>query len=147
MPNKYSVYMHDTNHKEHFSRDYRFESSGCARVAEVRDLAVWLLADNGGWSRKEIDAAITTGERKTINLKHKVPVAWVYFTGWVTKDDVVHFRDDVYDRDDDEPSVPIASLSPTQTAARTSGGFVLQSAETGPPARPPVKQISHLDSQ
>jgi murein L,D-transpeptidase YcbB/YkuD len=148
MPNKYSVYMHDTNHKEHFSRDYRFESSGCARVAEVRDLAVWLLADNGGWSRKEVDAAIATGERKTINLKHKVPVAWIYFTGWVTKDDVVHFRDDIYDRDDDEPKVPVASLRPMQTAARTSGGFVLQSAETTPlPARPPVRQVSHLDSQ
>jgi murein L,D-transpeptidase YcbB/YkuD len=147
MPNKYSVYMHDTNHKEHFSRDYRFESSGCARVAEVRDLAVWLLADNGGWGRKEVDAAIATGERKTVNLKHKVPVAWIYFTGWVTKDDVIHFRDDIYDRDDDEPKVPIASLTPVQTAARTSGGFVLQSAETKPAARPAVKQISHLDSQ
>ena len=53
----------------------------------------------------------------------------------------------VYDRDDDEPKVPIASLTPVQTAARTSGGFVLQSAETKPAARPAVKQISHLDSQ
>jgi murein L,D-transpeptidase YcbB/YkuD len=140
MPNKYSVYMHDTNHKEHFSRDYRFESSGCARVAEVRDLAVWLLADNPGWGRKEIDAAIATGDRRTINLAHKVPVAWVYFTGWVTKDDVVHFRDDVYDHDDDE--VKVSGLSPMQTAARSGGGFVLQSA-----AKPALKEVSYLDSR
>ena len=39
---------------------------------------------------------------KTVNLAHKVPVAWVYFTGWVTRDDIVHFRDDVYDHDDDD---------------------------------------------
>lgn len=142
MPNKYAVYMHDTNHKEHFSRDYRFESSGCARVAEVRDLAVWLLADNGGWSRKEVDAAIATGDRKTINLKHKVPVAWVYFTGWVTRDDLVHFRDDVYDHDDDPVKLPLASMTPAQIAARTSGGFVVQ-----PGARTEVRQVSHLDSR
>ena len=145
MPNKYAVYMHDTNHKEHFSRDYRFESSGCARVAEVRDLAVWLLADNPGWGRKEVDAAIATGDRKTINLTHKVPVAWVYFTGWVTKDDIVHFRDDIYDHDDDPVKTPVAALTPVQTAARSAGGFVLQSADG--PARVAVKQVSHLDSR
>jgi murein L,D-transpeptidase YcbB/YkuD len=142
MPNKYSVYMHDTNHKEHFSRDYRFESSGCARVAEVRDLAVWLLADNPGWSRKQLDAAIETGQRRTVTLTHKVPVAWVYFTGWVTGDDIVHFRDDVYDHDDDPAKVPVASLTPVQAAARSGGGFVLQSA--GPRE---IRQVSHLDSQ
>ena len=48
MPNPHAVYMHDTNHKEHFSADHRFHSSGCARVAEVRDLAAWLLEDNRG---------------------------------------------------------------------------------------------------
>ncbi len=145
MPNKYAVYMHDTNHKEHFSKDYRFESSGCARVAEVRDLAVWLLADNPGWGRKEVDAAIATGDRKTINLTHKVPVAWVYFTGWVTRDDIVHFRDDVYDHDDDPVKTPVASLTPAQMAARSGGGFVVQSAP--PPARAAARQVSHLDSQ
>ena len=142
MPNKYAVYMHDTNHKEHFSRDYRFESSGCARVAEVRDLAAWLLADNPGWGRAAIDAAIATGDRKTISLTHKVPVAWVYFTGWVTRDDLVHFRDDVYDHDDDPVKVPVASMTPAQIAARTSGGFVVQ-----PGARREVRQVSHLDSR
>ena len=38
MPNPHSVYMHDTNHKEFFSADYRFQSSGCTRVQGVRDL-------------------------------------------------------------------------------------------------------------
>ena len=52
MPNQHSVYMHDTNHKNLFSKDYRFQSSGCARVEDVRDLAAWLLEDNKGWDRK-----------------------------------------------------------------------------------------------
>ena len=51
MPNPYSVYMHDTSHKEFFSADYRFQSSGCTRVEDPRALAAWLLADNPGWGR------------------------------------------------------------------------------------------------
>ena len=143
MPNPHAVYMHDTNHKEFFSKDYRFHSSGCARVAEVRDLAIWLLADNPGWSRRELDAAIAKGDRRNLNLAHKVPVAWVYFTGWVTRDDVVHFRDDVYDHDDDPMKMPVASLTPVQTAARSAGGFVLQSAGE----KRAIRQVSHLDSR
>ena len=53
MPNPHSVYMHDTNHKEFFSADYRFQSSGCTRVEGVRDFAAWILKDNDGWSRKD----------------------------------------------------------------------------------------------
>ena len=54
MPNAHAVYMHDTPSKNHFSADYRFHSSGCARIADVRDLAAWLLADTG-LSRRDID--------------------------------------------------------------------------------------------
>src|SRR6266567_3065979 len=32
MPNPYSVYMHDTNQRNLFSDDYRFDSHGCSRV-------------------------------------------------------------------------------------------------------------------
>ncbi len=52
MPNSYSVYMHDTNQKNLFTNDYRFDSHGCARVDNVRDLAAWLLArDLPQWNR------------------------------------------------------------------------------------------------
>ena len=144
MPNPHSVYMHDTNHKEHFSSDHRFHSSGCARVAEVRDLAAWLLEDNAGWSRRELDAAIAKGGSQTVRLTHKVPVAWVYLTGWVTRDDLVHFRDDIYGHDVPPDRSLVASLSrpPIQTAARASG-FVLQSADS----KPVIKQVSYLDSR
>jgi hypothetical protein len=43
MPNKHAVYMHDTPSKRLFARNARFLSSGCVRVAGVRDLAAWLL--------------------------------------------------------------------------------------------------------
>ncbi len=100
MPNPYSVYMHDTNQRNLFSDDYRFDSHGCSRVDNVRDLAAWLLKDMPQWSRASIDAAITTGARQDIHLPRKVPVAWIYLTAWMTKDQTVQFRNDIYDQDE-----------------------------------------------
>src|ERR1700681_1955810 len=77
MPNSYSVYMHDTSQRNLFSDDYRFDSHGCSRVDNVRDLAAWLLKDMPQGSRASIDAAIATGQRQDIHLPKKVPVAWI----------------------------------------------------------------------
>jgi murein L,D-transpeptidase YcbB/YkuD len=101
MPNAYSVYMHDTNQRSLFSDDYRFDSHGCSRVDNVRDLAAWLLSEEmPKWNRAAIDAAIATGQRQDIALPRKVPVAWIYLTAWMTKDQTVQFRNDIYDQDE-----------------------------------------------
>jgi murein L,D-transpeptidase YcbB/YkuD len=101
MPNPYSVYMHDTNQRNLFSDDYRFDSHGCSRVDNVRDLAAWLLqAEMPQWNRAAIDAAIATGERHDIHLPKKVPVAWIYLTAWMTNDQTIQFRNDIYDQDE-----------------------------------------------
>ncbi|KJC46805.1 hypothetical protein UP09_12465 [Bradyrhizobium sp. LTSP885] len=99
MPNSYSVYMHDTNQHSLFSDDYRFDSHGCSRVDNVRDLAAWLLKDQSQWTRAAIDAAIATGQRQDVRMLKKVPVAWIYLTAWMTKDQTVQFRNDIYDQD------------------------------------------------
>jgi murein L,D-transpeptidase YcbB/YkuD len=99
MPNSYSVYMHDTNQKSLFSDDYRFDSHGCARVDNVRDLAAWLLKDLPKWNRQEIDQVIGSGQRQDIHLPQRIPVAWIYLTGWMTRDQTVQFRNDIYDQD------------------------------------------------
>jgi L,D-transpeptidase YcbB len=101
MPNPYSVYMHDTNQHNLFSDDYRFDSHGCSRVDNVRDLAAWLLQEEmPKWNRAAIDAAIATGQREDVVLPKKVPVAWVYLTAWMTKDQTIQFRSDIYDQDE-----------------------------------------------
>jgi murein L,D-transpeptidase YcbB/YkuD len=99
MPNPYSVYMHDTNQRNLFSDDYRFDSHGCSRVDNVRDLAAWLLKDQPQWNRAAIDAAIATGARQDVHLTKKIPVAWIYLTAWMTRDQTVQFRNDIYDQD------------------------------------------------
>jgi murein L,D-transpeptidase YcbB/YkuD len=100
MPNSYSVYMHDTNQRNLFNDDYRFDSHGCSRVDNVRDLAAWLLKDQPQWNRTAIDAAIATGQRHDVAVTRKVPVAWIYLTAWMTKDQTVQFRNDIYAQDE-----------------------------------------------
>ncbi len=98
MPNSEAVYLHDTPKKSLFRNDVRFNSSGCARIEGVRDLAAWLL-EGSEWTLPAIEAEIAKGERKNIPLKKQVPVAWVYLTGWQGADGLVQFRDDIYGLD------------------------------------------------
>ncbi len=98
-PNPHSVYMHDTPQQSLFSKLLRFESSGCVRVQNVRDLLTWLAKDTAGWSRRNIERTIATGERVDIKLATPVPVYFTYVTAWSTADGIVHFRDDIYRRD------------------------------------------------
>ena len=91
--------MHDTPLKNLFGEDFRFHSSGCVRVQNVRELVVWLLSGTRGWSRPEIDLLIKSGELKTARLANPVPLHWVYVTGWATADGIVQFREDIYGRD------------------------------------------------
>jgi len=142
MPNAHSVYMHDTNHKEFFSADYRFQSSGCTRVENPRDLAAWVLEETPGWSRREIDAAIAKGQKVDVRVVRKIPVAWVYLTGWATRDGTVHFRDDIYGHD--EKRELVAELKPSIATASRASGFIMQSAGTRPAD---LKPVSYLDSQ
>jgi len=98
-PNSHQVYMHDTPLKNLFGEDFRFHSSGCVRIQNVRELVNWLLGGMPGWSREEIDQVIRSGDRRDARLARPVPVYWVYVTAWATSDGVVQFRDDIYGRD------------------------------------------------
>ena len=97
--NPYGVYMHDTPAKGIFGDDYRFVSSGCMRVQNVRDYVEWLLKETPGWGREQIDEAIQSGQRVDARLSQQVPVYWVYITAWATPEGLVQFRDDIYNKD------------------------------------------------
>ncbi len=44
-PNRFTVYLHDTNHRHFFDKDFRSLSSGCVRVENPIGLAEYLLDD------------------------------------------------------------------------------------------------------
>lgn len=116
IPNPYGVYMHDTPSKGIFGDDFRFVSSGCVRVQDVRDYVAWLLKDTPNWGRDQIDEAIRSGARIDVKLAQPVNVYWVYITAWATPDGVVQFRQDIYQRDGAGPG-PLASAIPAAPLA------------------------------
>ncbi|KAJ36305.1 amidase, partial [Agrobacterium tumefaciens] len=97
--NPNNEYMHDTPQQGLFNKLMRFESSGCVRVQNVRDLTSWLLRDTPGWSRQEMERVIASRVNTPIKLAQEVPVYFVYITAWSAKDGVVQFRDDIYGKD------------------------------------------------
>jgi murein L,D-transpeptidase YcbB/YkuD len=110
IPNPHGVYMHDTPAKGIFGDDFRFVSSGCVRVQNVRDYVTWLLKDTPGWTRDQIEAAIQSGQRLDAKLAQPVNVYWTYVTAWATPDGLVQFRDDIYKRDG-LGNIPVASMA------------------------------------
>ncbi len=98
IPNKDGVYMHDTPSKGIFGDDFRFVSSGCVRVQNIRDYVAWILKETPGWDRDHIDEAIRSGGRIDAKLSAQVPVYWVYITAWAN-DGLVQFREDIYQKD------------------------------------------------
>ena len=118
IPNPYGVFMHDTNTKGVFGDDFRFISSGCVRVQNVREYITWLLKDTPGWGREQVEQAIESGKRVDATLTQPVPVYWTYITAWSTPDGLVQFRDDIYKRDG--VNVPSTISAPTPVASAES---------------------------
>lgn len=109
IPSPHGVYMHDTPAKGVFGDDFRFVSSGCMRVQNVRDYVAWLLKETPGWDRAKIDEVIASGQRVNARIANPVPCYWVYITAWATPEGGVQFRDDIYNKDGLGPT-PVASL-------------------------------------
>lgn len=98
-PSPDGVYMHDTPQQSLFDKLMRFDSSGCVRVQNVRDLVTWILRDTPGWSRQHFEQTIKTGANTPVPVTNPVPVYFTYISAWSTGDGVVQFRDDIYGRD------------------------------------------------
>jgi len=91
--NPFSIYLHDTNSKGAFAKDYRFLSHGCIRLEKPIELADLLTKGNiNDW---ELKTGKKDTESKTIKLAQKVPVFIVYMPV-VVDGEKVTFLKDVY---------------------------------------------------
>ncbi|MEM9441140.1 MAG: L,D-transpeptidase family protein, partial [Pseudomonadota bacterium] len=99
LPNEFEIYLHDTPNRTDFSENQRSFSNGCVRVADPEGLANAILRGQSGWTLDQIQEAIASGKRTQINLDDALPVQISYLTAWVDDTNRVHFRNDVYDRD------------------------------------------------
>jgi murein L,D-transpeptidase YcbB/YkuD len=97
MPNRYSVYLHDTPAQALFAQDVRAYSHGCVRVGDALGLATTLLAP--AWDRARVDALVAAGATRTIALAQPVPVYVAYFTAEPDEAGGIRYFRDVYHRD------------------------------------------------
>ncbi|QID16823.1 L,D-transpeptidase family protein [Nitrogeniibacter mangrovi] len=111
-PNPYSVYLHDTPAKALFDKPERAFSSGCIRLQRPLELALALLDDPIRWPTEALEAAITTGQTRTLTVPRQVPVRVLYLTATANADGQVDFRRDIYARD---PAVLAALQRPIAT--------------------------------
>jgi L,D-transpeptidase YcbB len=105
-PNKYAVYLHDTNQRSLFGLTYRSLSHGCVRVQEWDKLAYYIVRNDrvetaSGRPSAVADSMTAWLERKekhSIPLKNKLPVFIRYITA-EAKDGGILFYDDMYGED------------------------------------------------
>ena len=94
-PNKFSVYLHDTNARSYFGRPDRALSHGCVRVDQPFKQAEMVLGRDRGWSEARVEGMVGGGER-TVNLPRPVQVHINYFTAFVDDGGQLRLRDDIY---------------------------------------------------
>lgn len=98
-PNRHNVYLHDTPARELFTRVQRDFSSGCIRIEKPVELAEYLLDDRPEWTRDAIVTSMRSGTERTVTLTRPIPVHLLYWTSWADENGTVHFRRDIYNRD------------------------------------------------
>lgn len=97
MPNRYSIYLHDTPARALFRHPIRDFSSGCIRVERPLELASALLGDVNG-ERAGLVAELTDPSTHMLALPEPVPVYLAYLTVWTDAQGATHFRPDLYRR-------------------------------------------------
>jgi murein L,D-transpeptidase YcbB/YkuD len=96
-----SIYLHDTPDRQYFLRDQRSLSSGCIRVEQPMELALFILRHNPTpWTQERIEQLIAAADRRSVPVTQSIPVHLVYNTVWVEADGAIAFREDLYGFDD-----------------------------------------------
>ncbi len=97
LPNRYSIYLHDTPAKSLFAKDNRYFSHGCMRLQKPYDLAKWLLRSDPAWPAARIDEVLAgPAVTQHVPLVRPVPVYIFYFTAFVDEAGQVNFVPDPY---------------------------------------------------
>jgi len=102
-PNKYSVYLHDTNQRYLFANRKRALSHGCVRVQEWDKLARYILNQDGmiNTGSVPVDSMMTwlaLKEKHVIPLRKRIPLYIRYFT-CEAKDNNLVMHEDIYAED------------------------------------------------
>ncbi len=94
-PNRFSVYMHDTNMKRLFAYQQRAFSHGCIRLEQPLRLLGHLSTFYTKQKFEEVGQILKAKKTKYVSLAQTIPVHIVYLTAYVDNG-VVNFYNDIY---------------------------------------------------
>jgi murein L,D-transpeptidase YcbB/YkuD len=109
-PNKFSVYLHDTNQRSFFSRSKRALSHGCVRVESWHRLATYLLKRDSLLLSQDslarvravtvdsLDSWLAQKKRQYVPVRRPMPVFLRYITA-AGKEGKLVFYEDIYGED------------------------------------------------
>lgn len=107
-PNKYAVYLHDTNQRYLFSQSTRALSHGCVRVQQWEKLSSYILQNDSAYVQASGKTTFTKAdsvaqwlirkEKHYIPVRDKIPLFIRYFT-CEGKNGKIVFYDDMYGED------------------------------------------------
>jgi murein L,D-transpeptidase YcbB/YkuD len=99
LPNRFSIYLHDTPGRHLFNKPVRTFSAGCVRVEKPMALANWVLGLKQPSAQALLEALIAEEEKWTIPVPDPIPVYMLYQTAWVDEGGNLQFRNDIYGHD------------------------------------------------
>jgi murein L,D-transpeptidase YcbB/YkuD len=99
MPNRFDIYLHDTQAEYLFEREVRTFSHGCIRVENPLKLATYAMRNSRRWTSTRLQAAIESNKLFELNLPEPMDVMILYQTAWADRNGHASFRKDIYGRD------------------------------------------------
>ncbi len=98
-PNKYAVYLHDTDTKNLFKKPVRAFSHGCIRLYQPQKFLKFVSNNYMDNSYEDVKTKLDSKENESLTLNDKIPVYIRYYTAFVDGDGGVHFGRDIYGYD------------------------------------------------
>ena len=100
-PNRHTVYLHDTvpAHRKHFKEPTRMLGHECVRMEKPQQFAEVLLAEDKGWTERQVNELWSKGLNSSVTIGRKIPVHMTYFTAVVNDAGKVSTFADVYGLD------------------------------------------------
>ena len=118
-PNNCGIYLHDSNERDLFDIYQRDFSHGCIRVSQPLNLTTYVLNSQRQWSASKVNDMFQNDVNKTVPLVKPFNVYITYLTAWVSDDDFVQFRNDIYGFDKKVNMWNYASFMPKKAKAES----------------------------
>lgn len=123
-PNKYSVYLHDTNQRSLFNNSFRSLSHGCVRVQNWDSLYQYIILSDkrandddiasNGVLVDSVKTWLNAKKRRTVSIVNELPIYIRYYTA-ASKNGKIEFYEDVYGEDNKIRNLIMKSINPIAT--------------------------------